>query len=53
MRELQGNLKVLLSSGYTDHKSQWPRIQEKGYRFLQKPYTLTELLTVLREVLEK
>jgi len=46
-------LRVLLTSGYTDHKSQWPLIQEKGYQFLQKPYTLTELLRTLRSVLRK
>jgi two-component system, cell cycle sensor histidine kinase and response regulator CckA len=53
MRRQKPDLHVLLSSGYTDHKSQWPRIQEKGYRFLQKPYTLTELLTVLKEEIRK
>lgn len=46
-------LRVLLSSGYTDHKSQWPVIQERGYAFLQKPYTLTELLSALRSTLRK
>ena len=51
LRSMKKDIRILLSSGYTDHKSQWPLIQEKGYRFLQKPYTLTELLTVLRDVL--
>jgi two-component system cell cycle sensor histidine kinase/response regulator CckA len=46
-------LKVLLTSGYTDQKSQWPAICEKGYRFIQKPYGLTDLLRVVREVIEK
>lgn len=40
---------IVLSSGYTDHKSRWPMIQEKGFRFLPKPYTLNHLLRVLRE----
>jgi two-component system, cell cycle sensor histidine kinase and response regulator CckA len=53
LQKMKKGIRILLSSGYTDHKSQWPLIQEKGYRFLQKPYTLTELLTVLREVLAK
>jgi DNA-binding NtrC family response regulator len=52
LRREKPDLRVLLSSGYTDHKSQWPRIQEQGWRFLQKPYTLTELLRVIREVLD-
>lgn len=53
LRAKKKDIRILLSSGYTDHKSQWPLIQEKGFRFLQKPYTLTDLLSVLREVLEK
>jgi two-component system cell cycle sensor histidine kinase/response regulator CckA len=44
-------IKVLLCSGYMDHKSQWPLIEEKGYMFMQKPYTLAELLKKLRDVL--
>jgi len=47
------DLKVLLSSGYTDHKNQWPVIQEKGYRFLQKPYNLRELLKTIRSTMQK
>ncbi|MFH1501915.1 MAG: PAS domain-containing protein [Candidatus Eisenbacteria bacterium] len=43
------DVRVMLSSGYTDQKSQWPVIEEKGYRFLQKPYSLTELLNAVRE----
>lgn len=37
-------VKVLLSSGYTGKKSQLISIQEKGYPFLQKPYSLSDLL---------
>jgi PAS domain S-box-containing protein len=47
------DMHVLLSSGYTDQKSKWPMIQERGYRFLQKPYTLTDLLSTLRELLSE
>jgi DNA-binding NtrC family response regulator len=46
-------IKVLLSSGYTDQKSQWPIIREKGFRYLQKPYSLNDLLKTLKEVLKK
>jgi len=52
-RSRRPELKVLLSSGYTDHKNQWPIIQEKGYRFLQKPYNLHELLRTIRLILLK
>jgi PAS domain S-box-containing protein len=47
------DLKVLLSSGYTDHKNQWPVIRKKGYRFLPKPYSLIELLSSIRGALSE
>lgn len=40
---------VLISSGYTDYKSQWPLIVEKGYPFLQKPYAFEELLRAVKQ----
>ncbi|MBN2201060.1 response regulator [bacterium] len=46
-------LRVLFSSGYTDTKSQWKIIEEKGYPFLQKPYSLDHLLKTVHEVLSK
>jgi len=36
--------KVLLTSGYVDDKSNWEAISARGYRFLQKPYALADLL---------
>jgi CheY-like chemotaxis protein len=42
---------ILLSSGYTDRKSQWKTIQKKGYKFLPKPYSLDELLQNVKKVL--
>ncbi len=41
---------IILSSGYTDQKLPWSDIQEKGFRFLQKPYTLNCLLNTLHEI---
>ena len=41
---------IILSSGYTDHRLPWSDIQEKGFRFLQKPYTLNCLLNTLQEI---
>ena len=46
------DLRVLLSSGYTDHKAQWPVIQERGFRFIQKPFKRENLLQAVREALE-
>jgi two-component system, cell cycle sensor histidine kinase and response regulator CckA len=47
------DMKILLCSGYTDQKSQWPIIREKGFRFLQKPYDLGSLLRAIHEALEE
>ncbi|MBN1782403.1 response regulator [bacterium] len=47
------NFKVILSSGYTDKKSQWEIIKKRGIRFLQKPYSLVALLQAVREILDE
>jgi nitrogen-specific signal transduction histidine kinase len=44
--------RILLSSGYTGRRSQWDRIQERGFHFLQKPYSLPELLGAIRDAIE-
>ncbi|MCK5154198.1 MAG: PAS domain S-box protein [Spirochaetales bacterium] len=49
--ERNAELKILLTSGYTDERSNWKEIQEKGYKFLQKPYTMDSLLKKIAEVL--
>ena len=46
------DLRVLLSSGYSNEKSQWQAVRESGFRFLQKPYDLPDFLRAIREVLE-
>ncbi len=46
------DLGILLSSGYTDQKSQLPQIRERGYEFLQKPYELKSLLEAVRKCME-
>jgi len=45
-------MKVLMTSGYTDQKSQWKMIKEKGFPYLQKPYTFENLLRVIAENLQ-
>jgi two-component system cell cycle sensor histidine kinase/response regulator CckA len=47
------NLPVVLSSGYTRDKSNWEKIQELGYRFLKKPFSMNELLNAIFKSLEK
>jgi two-component system, cell cycle sensor histidine kinase and response regulator CckA len=44
-------LKVLFASGYPDMKSQWSVIREKKYNYLQKPFTLQELLKAVKNAL--
>ncbi len=52
LRMQQPNLPVLLSSGYTDRDANWTVIEEKGFRFLQKPYDVATLLRAIKETLE-
>ncbi|TET45566.1 hybrid sensor histidine kinase/response regulator [candidate division TA06 bacterium] len=47
------SLHVLLASGYTADAVDLQTIEEKGYRFLKKPYSLVELLQTTRELLDK
>jgi len=42
---------VLLSSGYTPDKTQLSKFKDK-FRFLQKPYTLGDLLQYIKEELQ-
>lgn len=51
--KLKPDLKVLLTSGYTDTKSQWKAIQKWKFPFLQKPFTLVDLLQTVRKALER
>jgi PAS domain S-box-containing protein len=43
---------VLLSSGYTGQRSRWETIRQRGLHFLQKPYTLTDLLGAVRKAMD-
>jgi CheY-like chemotaxis protein len=49
LRSTSPRLPVLICSGYMDYKSRWPVIEEKGYRFLAKPFTLGQLLEAIQE----
>lgn len=46
------DLRVLFSSGYSDYHTRWPMLQERGCRFLEKPYTLCDLLSTIQELTE-
>lgn len=47
------DIEVILSSGYTDQKSQWPVIKERGLTFLPKPYSFVKLIQVVHEGIRK
>ncbi len=44
LTSMKPRLKVLLSSGYTGPRSGIDTIADKNHLFLQKPYSMTELL---------
>ena len=44
---------ILFGSGYNGDKSDWRAIREGGYLFLQKPFSLPDLLKGVRETLKK
>ena len=45
------DLRVILSSAYTDEQTRWPIIKERGFRFFQKTDPLDELLQTVHEEL--
>ncbi len=45
-------LGILLSSGYTERRPWSSEIEDKKYRYLQKPYRMIQLLQIIREVLD-
>ena len=46
-------LPIVMTSGYADQKVHWSTIQERGFRFLQKPYTIINLLRAVKEAIEQ
>jgi CheY-like chemotaxis protein len=52
LRKRKPELRVVLTSGYADQKVQWPIIQKENYPFLQKPYSLKDLLRTIAGVLK-
>lgn len=46
------DLPVLLTSGYPDERAQWPLIRERGYGFLRKPFSISELLFAIRAAMQ-
>ena len=53
VREKRPGMPVILSSGYTDQKSQWAIIEERGFAFLQKPFNIGTLGRIVYDVIDK
>jgi len=51
MKEVKKNLKAILISGYSDERSRWEAIIKRGYKFIQKPFHLQELLSAIKELM--
>lgn len=47
LHERKPELGIVLASGYTGDQLNRTQIEEQGYAFIQKPYTLAELLRIL------
>ncbi len=48
---IHGNIPVIMCSGYTEERIKQSIIQEKGFQFLQKPYSVSSLLEVVKEAI--
>lgn len=48
---LKPKIKIVFASGYSNEKIDWEVIQ--GYRYIQKPYSLSELLKIVKNTLEE
>ncbi|MCD6116853.1 response regulator [bacterium] len=43
------SIPIIFSSGYTGEKSRWETIRDKGIPFIQKPFTVNELLVKIKD----
>ncbi|SDN70628.1 PAS domain S-box-containing protein [Desulfonauticus submarinus] len=50
--KLNSKVKIILNSGYTDYKKHLPIIKQKGFTFLQKPYSLKKLLEEIQNLIQ-
>ncbi len=51
LRSRQPGLKTLLTSGYVDQRAHWGEAVKRDIPFLQKPYSLVDLLKTVKDVL--
>ena len=46
-RKINPNIHILLTSGYAEQKVKVASIQKEGFHFLQKPYTIAQILNTI------
>ena len=51
IRTTQPDLPILLISGYRDHQRRWEHLEQRGFRFLSKPFTANALMEMISEIL--
>ncbi len=51
IKEEKPDLKIILSSGYSNKKVAKSKIKDKGYKFIQKPYDILNLLKRIHETI--
>jgi len=52
LQQRRRGLKVILTSGYIGDRVKGESVRQMGFPLLQKPYSLLELLKVVKEVLK-
>ncbi len=52
VKELNPNIKILLTSGYTDSQLMKTGLLNRGYHFLHKPYTIQQMAKKVRAILD-
>lgn len=50
---IKSGIPVLFNSGYSDHKLNTAMLKKINAQFLQKPYTVIELMQIMRKILTK
>lgn len=51
LRRQKPDLPVLLASGYSGDETNRVEIENQGFHFMQKPYSLTDVIRAIREIL--
>jgi signal transduction histidine kinase len=53
LRAANGRIRIVLSSGYPGDRTGYDRVRKGGFAFLQKPYTMAQLLKTTHEALQE